>query len=326
MVNRMRVVFLGTPNFAVPSLQALLDSPYEVCAVFTQPDRPAGRGHALHAPPVKELALRAGIEVHQPEKIRHEENRALIAPLSPDFLVVVAYGQILPGCLLGLPRIGPVNVHASLLPLYRGAAPVTWAILNGDTVTGITTMLMDEGMDTGPMLLRREVAISPTVTGGDLMSELATVGAELLIPTLDGLAAGTISATPQDDTGATLAPRIRKEMGEIDWRQNARAIHDRVRALHPWPFAFTTFQGQRMQVLRSLPAACDAGIADLEPGTFVGLSGQGMLVACGGNGVIELLEVQLESRKRVLGRDLAVGARLRSGDRILGPAASGERP
>ncbi len=329
MVSPMRVVFLGTPDFAVPSLRALLAGPYQVCAVFTQPDRPAGRGHALHASPVKDVASSAGIDVHQPEKIRDEQVRARIESLAPDFLVVVAYGQILPGWLLRVPRYGSVNVHASLLPRYRGAAPIAWAILNGDTVTGVTTMLMDEGMDTGPMLLRREVAVESTVTTGELTAQLAATGAELLTATLDGLAAGRIGAIPQDNSLATLAPRIRKEMGAIDWRQDARAIHDRVRALNPWPLAFSTFRGQRMQILRTLPAALgEAGISGRvhAPATFVGLTDQGMLVSCGAGSALELVEVQVESRKRVFGRQFAVGARLRPGERVATATAEENRP
>lgn len=311
----MRLVFLGTPDFAVASLRALLDSSYEVVAVFTQPDRPAGRGQRLQPPPVKQRALEAGIPVYQPERIRSEENRGTIEHFSPDFLVVVAYGQILPGWLLRIPRIGPVNVHGSLLPRYRGAAPIAWAILNGDTVTGVTTMLMDEGMDTGPMLLRREVPIGSNVTAGELTLELAAVGAELLIATLDGLADKTIRPVPQNSTEATLAPRFGKELGEVDWQQEAGAIHNRIRALNPWPAAFTSFGGQKLQLLRSVPVSGAPALEEIPaPGSYLGSTSSGMLVACGGGTRIDLLEVQMESRRKISGREFAAGSRLKPGD------------
>jgi methionyl-tRNA formyltransferase len=325
MVTRMRVVFMGTPEFAVSSLRALLTSQYEVAAVFTQPDRPAGRGKQVQPPPVKQEAVRAGIPVFQPEKVRLEENRPLLERLAPDFLVVVAFGQILPGWLLRLPRIAPVNVHGSLLPKYRGAAPVAWAILNGDTVTGITTMLMDEGMDTGPMLLKREVPIPDEATSGELTLEMARVGAALLLPTLDGLVAGSLNPTPQDPAEASLAPRIRKEMGQIDWGHTAAALHNRVRALHPWPLAFTTFRGQKLQVLRTAPATGYAAATPAADGTFLGTTGRGMLVACGRGSRIELLEVQMESRKPVSGREFAAGARISPGERVCAQASAGDQ-
>jgi methionyl-tRNA formyltransferase len=320
MVNRMRVVFMGTPEFAVASLRALLRSSYEVAAVFTQPDRPAGRGKHLHPSPVKRLALEAGIPVHQPEKIRLEVNRDDLERLAPDFVVVVAYGQILPGWLLRIARIAPVNVHGSLLPKYRGAAPIAWAILNGETVTGITTMLMDEGMDTGPMLLKRELPIDGTATTGELTIEMAAAGAELLIPTLDGLAAGSLKPVLQDPAQATVAPRIHKEMGRVDWNMDAHAIHNRIRALNPWPLAFTLFRGHKLQILRSVPSTPDSKSPERRGGELLGLTARGMLVSCGGQTRIEVLEVQMESRKRIGARDFALGARLRAGDVLSTPA------
>ncbi len=314
----MRVIFLGTPEFAVPSLRALLDSSYEISAVFTQPDRPAGRGQKEQPPPVKTCALNAGIPVFQPEKIRDPENRPLLEDCRPDFIVVVAYGQILPAWILQIPRFGCVNVHGSLLPAYRGAAPVAWAILNGETVTGITTMLMDEHMDTGPMLLKKEVAIDSFMTAGELAARLADIGAELLLPTLEGLQNGTLHPVPQDGSQASLAPRITKEMALIRWDRPATAIHNQVRGLNPWPLAFAEFQGQRIQILRSSPP--DGGIAQGQgTGVFLGPGDRGMRVTCGEGSVLEILEVQPAGKKRISGRDFANGARIHPGQRIFGP-------
>jgi len=311
----MRVIFLGTPEFAVPSLQALLGSAHEVCAVFTQPDRPAGRGQRPQAPPVKSVASGAGLPVYQPEKIRNPENRPLLEFFRPDVIVVVAFGQILPPWLLELPRLGCVNVHASLLPRYRGAAPVTWAILNGERVTGVTTMLMDEHLDTGPMLLKRETGISAEVTAGDLSVQMAQMGAELVIPTIEGLDAGRIQPVVQDDSLATSAPRITKEMAPIDWSRQAAAIHNQVRGLNPWPLAVTSCHGLRLQILRSTSPGASAE-QETPGGTFTGVSESGMRIACGAGTIIEILEVQPAGRRRMSGRDFANGARLRPGEKL----------
>jgi len=311
----MRVIFLGTPEFAIPSLKTLLGSAHEVCAVFTQPDRPAGRGQKSQAPPVKSVAAGAGLPVYQPEKIRSPENRPIIESFRPDVIVVAAFGQILPPWVLELPRLGCVNVHASLLPRYRGAAPVAWAILNGERVTGITTMLMDEHLDTGPMLLRKEIEISAEVTAGELSAQMAQLGADLVLPTLAGLAEGTIKPIAQDDTMATLAPRITKEMAPIDWNREAAAIHNRVRGLNPWPLAACECRGKRIQVLRS--AAPGAATPQTMPaGTFMGVSERGMRVSCGEGTVLEILEVQPAGKRRMPGRDFANGARLRLGEKL----------
>jgi methionyl-tRNA formyltransferase len=312
----MRSVFLGTPDFAVPSLRALLHSAYEVCAVFTQPDRPAGRGQKLQASPIKRLALECGIEVFQPEKIKVEENRAIFERLQPDFIVVVAFGQILPGWLLRSARVAPVNVHASLLPGYRGAAPIVWAILNGDSVSGVTTMLMDEHMDTGPVLLKREVTIPETMTAGELSSRLAEVGAELLIPTLDGLRLGTLEPLPQDDSRATMAPRFKKEMAEISWERSAREIHNQVRAFNPWPLAFTYLNGRRIQILRTMPEseACDLVT---RAGVYLGTSANALRVGCGGGTVLQVLELKPEGKGTVSGGEFANGARLKPNSEIF---------
>jgi methionyl-tRNA formyltransferase len=312
----MRVVFLGTPEFAVPSLEALLREAYEVCAVFTQPDRPAGRGQKPHAPAIKHRALDARIPVFQPEKIRNPENRPVIESLRPDFIVVVAYGQILPAWLLQLPRFGCINVHGSLLPRYRGAAPVAWAVLNGDATTGITTMLMDEHLDTGPMLLKREVEITATMTSGELASRLALVGAELLIPSLEGLQTGALKPTPQDDSRASLAPRITKEMAPILWSRDAWSIHNQIRGLNPWPLALVECHGQKLQILMSGPPD-GSRMPEKKAGTFLGTSERGMKIACAEGSVLEILEVQPAGKRRMSAREYANGARLSPGEPMI---------
>ena len=313
----MRVVFLGTLHFALPSLRALLNSPFEVCAVFTQPDRPAGRGQKSQPSPVKHFAEQAGLSVYQPQKIRSEENRPLFESIKPDFLVVVAFGQILPRWLLEASKIAPVNVHASLLPAYRGAAPVARAILNGDSSTGVTTMLMEETLDTGPILLQKEIPIPPEVTCGELEERLADAGAELLIPTLEGLCQRTIQPMPQDHAKATMAPKISSEMAEISWDDPATKIHNHIRALNPRPVAFSDFRGQRLQIYRSRPASPQVSDATGEPGRLAALTQNGIQVWCGDGTLLELLEVQLPGRRRVSGRDFANGARLAPGEEIF---------
>ncbi len=307
----MRVVFLGTPEFAVPSLLTLLKSRYEVCAVFTQPDRPGGRGQNPLPPPIKTVAQTAGIPVHQPLKIRSDENRAVFESLGADFLVVVAYGQILPGWLLKSAAIAPVNVHASLLPRYRGAAPVVWAILRGETVTGITTMLMDEGLDTGKMLLKHEIAIPEEATGGELASRLSQVGASLVIPTLDGLVDGSLIPEEQNHTLATWAPRIVKDQARLSWDSEARDLHNRIRAFNPWPRAYCDFGGQRLLILKSRPAGLAGGA--YPAGSIIRLTENGILVACGLGSALEILEIQPANRRVVTGKEFAHGARIGPG-------------
>ena len=308
----MRVIFLGTPDFAIPSLRALIDSPYEVVAVFTQPDRPAGRGQHLHASPVKVLAQAAGIPVFTPERLRNEENRRIVENLAADFIVVVAYGQILPKWFLDAARIAPVNVHGSLLPRYRGAAPVIWTLLNGDPITGVTTMWMDEHLDTGDMLLRREFPVPDTITAGELAEELARLGAGLVVPTLDGLRTGSIVRAPQDHSQATTAPRIDKAMARIDWQRAAPEIHNLVRAFNPWPLAYAEFRGAKLQFLLSRPAP-EKEAAVQSPGTFLGVCGDALRVSCGGGTALDLLRVQLAGRSAVSGREFVSGAHLQPG-------------
>ncbi len=314
MVN-MRVVFLGTPEFAVPTFRELLDHSYDICGVFTQPDRPSGRGRKLRPSPVKALAQSRNIPVFQPESIRREENRPILEDLNPDFIVVAAYGQILPGWLLEAPRLAPINIHASLLPRYRGAAPIPWAILNGDDVTGVTTMVIREKLDSGPILLQQEVSIPPAVTAGELASELAVAGARLLIQTLDGFAEKLIRPKEQDESMVSWAPRITKDMAPISWVRPAHEIHNQIRALNPWPAAHTKFRDQKLKIWRSLPEDLpeDRHQRQAPPGTFLGLSDNGIRVQCGKGSVIELLELQLPGKGRISGRDFAIGRRPAAG-------------
>src|SRR4051812_27578517 len=247
----MRLVFLGTPAFAVPTLERIVEAGHEVVMVVTQPDRPRGRGGKSAAPPVKEAALRLGLPVYQPERVRRPEAVERLRQRAVDAMVVVGYGQIIPQVVIDLAPVGIINVHASLLPKYRGAAPIQWAIVNGETRTGVTTMRIDAGLDTGDMLLKAETEIDPEETAVELGKRLAVLGADLLVQTLSGLAACSIVPEKQDNAQATYAPLIKKEDGRLDWSQSALAIHNRVRGLQPWPGAFTTFRGQPLHIWRS---------------------------------------------------------------------------
>ncbi len=306
-----RVVFLGTPQFAVPTLEKMVGAGYEVPLVVTQPDRPKGRGGALAASPVKQSALRMGLEVFQPERVRRPEGQARLAEIAPDAMVVVGYGQIIPQSIIDMAPRGIINVHASLLPKYRGAAPIQWAVANGETRTGVTTMRIDAGLDTGDMLLKAETEIGPEETAIELGARLAPMGADLLIETLAGLSAGTIVPEKQDASQATYAPILKKEDGRIVWSRPAREIHNQVRGLLPWPGAYTQFRGQTMNVWKArIP-----GIPGTKgiPGMFVpGL--RRPTVTCGDGNCIEFLEVQLEGRKRISGEAFANGQRLTEND------------
>jgi methionyl-tRNA formyltransferase len=311
----MRILFLGTPSFAVPSLQILLDHSYEICAVFTQPDRPSGRGQKLQPGPVKALAQAHGIPVFQPDRIRNEENRSIIEAIRPDFVVVTAYGQILPAWLLKAARVMAINVHASLLPQYRGAAPIPWSILNGDAATGITTMVVQETLDSGAILLQQEIPIPLAMTAGELSEVLSEAGAELLIQTLDGLQENAINPVDQDESKISWAPRITKDMAAISWEKCALDIHNQIRAMNPWPVALTVFRNERLHLLRSMPVNLPAS-APAPPGALLGLSQRGFQVQCGEGTVLEILEVQRPAKGRINGREFASGARLRVGDII----------
>ena len=303
----MQLVFLGTPAFAVPTLESLVAAGHVVLSVVTQPDRPSGRGRHLTASPVKEAALRLGLPVYQPERVRRPEAVAALAGLQPDVMVVVGYGQILPQTVIDIPPHGIINVHASLLPEYRGAAPVQWAIANGGTRTGVTTMRIDAGLDTGDMLLKAETEIGPDETAVELGARLASMGAPLLIETLEQIA--TIAPDPQDAALATYAPLLKKEDGLIDWRQPAQAIYNRVRGFQPWPGAYTRFRGQQLHIWKSRVAAGAAG----GPGL---LTSHPLAVVCG-QGSLEPIEVQLEGRKRITAEEFANGQRI-TGHDILG--------
>src|SRR5437868_5338355 len=260
----MRLIFMGTPEFAVPSLARLLADGHAVAAVFTQPDKPAGRGHHLHAPPVKQLALEHGIAVHQPARIKtNEEVRAIFENLQPDVCVVAAYGKILPAWLLQIPRLGCINVHASLLPRYRGAAPINWAIANGERETGVTIMQMDAGMDTGAMLAKRAITIGDAETAPELSVRLADLGAALLSDTLPKIERGEIVAEAQNNDEATYAPLLKREDGLLDWRWTATEISNRVRGFQAWPGVYTTLGGARLHLWRTRPEdKADAATAD----------------------------------------------------------------
>jgi methionyl-tRNA formyltransferase len=306
-VQPMRVVFLGTPKFAVPTLEALVAAGHDVVCVVTQPDRPSGRGQQLTASPVKETALRHALPVYQPERIRRPEAVAALAALAPDVMVVVGYGQIIPQSVIDIPPHGIVNVHASLLPKYRGAGPVQWAIANGETRTGVTTMRIDAGLDTGDMLLKAETEIGPDETAVELGARLAAMGAALLVETLGNIA--SIAPQKQDSAQATYAPLLKKEDGLIDWRQPAQAIHNRVRAFQPWPGAYTRFRGQQLHIWKSRAAAEEPSV----PGRLLL---HPLRVVCG-EGALELIEVQLEGRKRIAAEAFANGQRITVSD-ILG--------
>jgi methionyl-tRNA formyltransferase len=313
----LRIVFCGTPAFAVPTLKALLAQPgIRVEAVVTQPDRPRGRGGEILFSPVKETALAAGIEIYQPEKVRAEEPVEYFRRRAPDCVVIIAYGQIIPPRLIAIPRLGWINVHASLLPKYRGAAPINWAILNGEQTTGLTTMQIDPGLDTGPILLRTELPISDDETAPRLAARLAEAGAPLLVETLWQVARGEITPRPQDSSQATLARPLEKEDGVIDWSASAQRIYNRIRALQPWPGTYTWFRGKNCHVWGK-PAAPESGASaeSSRPGTIREAGGQ-VLVNCGRGTTLQLDAAQLEGRKRVTAREFANGARLKPEERF----------
>lgn len=309
----MRFLFCGTPQFAVPTLKHLLAQPdFELLAVITQPDRPRGRSHEISSSPVKEVALAANLPIHQPEKIRAPEVQELLQSYSPDFIVIIAYGQIIPARLLPIPKYGWINLHASLLPKYRGAAPINWAIVNGETRTGLTTMRIDPGMDTGDILLQRELEIGAKETAPELSTRLSEAGAPLMTETLRGLAAGKITPRPQDHSQATPAPMLKRDDGRIDWNRTATETYNRMRGFTPWPGAHSIFRGHLCH-LWGEPVSNKK--SDAPPGTLL-LVGDGLWVVCGGATLLRLLAVQLEGRKQVSASEFANGARLKSGERF----------
>ena len=306
----MRVVFMGTPAFAVPTLVKLAETGHDVELVVTQPDRPVGRGQKLTPPPVKRKALELGLAVFQPEKIKTDEAYERLQAIAPDVIVVVGYGQIVPQRILDLPRRGCVNVHSSLLPKYRGAAPVNWAIVRGETVTGVCTMQIVKKLDAGDVLLCRETPIGENETASEVMERLAPMGAELLAETLEGLKAGTITPRPQDDEASTYAPMMKREDGEIDWSLSAQEIHNRARGFDPWPGAYTTFRGKRLHLRGTRVGAGEA------PAGAIVEAGQALAVGCGGGGMLLAHEVQMEGKARMRAADFANGYKPAPGERL----------
>lgn len=307
----MRVVFMGTPDFSVPCLEILINNGYEVVGVVTQPDKPVGRKQSeLQASPVKKCAMENGVPVIlQPQKVRTQEFTDAVAELAPDLIVTAAYGRIITKAVLDIPSLGCINVHGSLLPKYRGAAPMQWGIINGETVTGITTMYMDEGMDTGDMLLKREVPIPPDMTYAELYENLKSLGAETLLETLRELEEGTLKRTPQNHAEATTVSMMKKEMGLIDWNKSAAEIHNLVRGTDPWPGAFTYYKGGRLKIWKTRLFSADdslaADIANSYAGSDVMISGRicritrDCLVVATGNGLLKVMEVQFEASRKM---------------------------
>ena len=310
----LRIVFCGTPAFAVPSLQQLIaEQDFEIVGVVTQPDRPRGRGQKLYGSPVKDAATAAGIPAYQPEKIKSDEAHEYFQRLAPDAVVVIAYGQIISQRLIDIPRLGWINLHASLLPKYRGAAPINWAIANGERLTGLTTMLIDAGLDTGPMLLKYQTGIGADETAPELSAQLADAGAPLIVETLGKLDRGEIAPAPQDNSQASLAPILKKDDGRIDWWLSAFNIYNRIRGLQPWPGAFSTFRGKNCQIWGKPLKPVSAGGA---PGIMLPTQEDGLLVICGGNTVLRVEHVQLEGRNRVTDGEFMSGARILTGERF----------
>jgi len=308
--QEIRTVFMGTPEFALDSLRGLMEAEVQLVGVYTQPDRPKGRGNKLTPSPVKELALAQGIPVYQPLKLRDPQAVAELRALNPDLIVVVAYGQILPKAVLALPQYGCINVHASLLPKYRGAAPINKAIIDGEVETGVTTMLMDVGLDTGDMLIKRSLAIGPDETAGQLHDRLAPLGREALEETLRRLCSGTLVAEKQDDRQSCYAAMMKKDDGRVDWTLPARQIHNLVRGLDPWPGAYTCLNGETLKI-----AATTVENGQGPAGTLVGASAQGVDVACG-EGVLRIGELQLPGKRRMAASDFLRGHQLARGTRL----------
>ncbi len=310
----MKLVFCGTPEFAVPSLQALVDAGHEVALVLTQPDRPAGRKLELHAPPVKRLALALGLPVLQPERLKTNlDLRSRLETLAPDAIIVVAYGRIIPQWMLDLPRFGNINVHGSLLPKYRGAAPIQWAIANGETETGVTTMLLDAGLDTGDTLLFHSISIPPSTTSPQLYPQLSQIGANLLIQTLSGLEQGTLRPTPQDSHNATLAPILTREDGRLDLaHRTALQTYNRWRGFTPWPGAHAIFRGKRFLIHQMHPSSVTSTLSPNQ----LDASTSELLVGAANNTLLALDEVQLEGKPRMSGAQFARDFQLHPGEHL----------
>jgi len=309
--SSLNLVFCGTPAFAVPSLEKLVKAGFRVSLVVTQPDRPRGRGMELALSPVKQSALRLNLPVMQPEKIKNnQEFRDALAALRPDAIIVVGYGRIIPQWMIDLPRLGNINVHASLLPKYRGAAPIQWAIAQGESVTGVTTMKIDAGLDTGDTLLQKEMEIEPDDTSETIGPRLAAMGGDLLVETLRGIEAGSVHPQKQDDAKATLAPILKKEDGRVDFSRTASEISNRLRGFQPWPGAFTIFRGKNLNIWKIA-----AHGRSISPGEMVIEDGR-MFAGCGSNTAVEFIEVQPEGKKRMAASDFVHGYHPQSGEKL----------
>ena len=309
-MEKPRILFMGTPRFSLPSLQILIDRAESILGVVTQPDRPSGRGQQVVMLPVKELAVSRGIAVYQPRKVREEQFIKQVQALAPDLIVVVAFGQILPRALLDIPLLGCVNVHASLLPAYRGAAPINWVLINGENVTGVTIMALDEGMDTGDILLQKPVSILPDDTAATLHDRLAASGAALLGEALEQLGDRGWTRTAQDHARATYAPLMKKEHGRIQWSKSAQEIHNQVRGMNPWPGSFTFFRGKLLKIYHAdfLEKSADAA-----PGTITALCDTGVEVATG-SGRVLIQQLQLEGKKRMPAQEFIQGQAIKAGE------------
>jgi methionyl-tRNA formyltransferase len=316
MPTPFKLVFCGTPNFAVPTLEKLVEAGHSVPLVVTQPDRPRGRGMEVAVSPVKDAAVRLGIAILQPATIKNNtEFRDQLVAIAPDAIIVVGYGRIIPQWMIDLPQLGNLNLHASLLPKYRGAAPIQWAIASGETVTGVTTMRIDAGLDTGDILLQREIPIGLEDTSETLGPKLASIGADLMVETLRGLENGNVRPTPQDHSRATLAPILKKEDGRMDFARTAYDLFNRLRGFQPWPGAFTVFRGKTLQVHRAQPAQ----YSTLTP-SEIAVDGTHLFVGCGKNNdadtTLELIDIQLEGKRRMTAQEFINGYRPKSGDRL----------
>ena len=300
----MRILFMGTPDFAVASLRRLVEDGHEICGVFTQPDKPKNRGHKLTFSPVKEYALSQGLTVYQPTKLRDGTALELIRTLAPELTVVAAYGRILPEDILAAPKLGSINVHSSLLPKYRGAAPINWAVLNGDAVTGVTIMHMAPALDAGDIIAQASTPIGADETAPMLTARLAELGAELLVSAVEAIGAGTAVRTPQDEAGSTYAPMLSRELSPMDWNKPARTLHDQVRGLLPWPAAVAEFGGIRCKVFSTdIPLQT----TDAAPGTILEAGKRGIDIACGGGTVLHIDELQADGGKRMKAADYLRG-------------------
>jgi methionyl-tRNA formyltransferase len=307
----MHLIFCGTPPFAVPTLEKLAAVGFSIPLVVTQPDRPKGRGLELVQSPVKESALKLNLSITQPDRIKsNDEFRAQLTALKPDAIIVVGYGRIIPQWMLDLPPLGNLNLHASLLPKYRGAAPIQWAIASGETVTGVTTMRIDAGLDTGGILLQEELAIEPDDTAETLAPRLASIGADLMVDTLRGLQTGTIHPRPQDNSQASLAPILKKEDGLVDFSRTAAEIVNHIRGFQPWPGAYTKFRGKTLQIIHARPATTAVPQAELHA------DANRLVIGCGQHTSLELLEIQLEGKRRTKAADFLRGYRPNPGEKL----------